>query len=375
MFRVRASLAALVAGGVLATLALPASAHEFRPGLLDVTSLGDDRFEIDWTPAPGGDLVTPVFPERCVDVGRKRVLDDRHFVLDCGAGGLAGQRITALGMAPLRDEVLVRLHLEGGLEISAMLHAGRPFFDVPAPPSPNTAPPAPGPGTAILSYAFTGAAHLLTGPDHLLFLLALLLLVRRTTTEKRRELPGGRASRPEIPARNTPLAKPLFLAITSFTVAHSLSLGLQVLGAVHLPPAPVEAAIALSVLLLARELLRPPGDSTLAQRRPHLVTFVFGLLHGLGFAGGLTALHIPRPQIPSALFGFNVGLEVAQLALVLSLLAVFQVARTAALRLRAPGTSQGPPAHPLLPLWIRRIPAYGIGAIAAFWLFSRASAL
>lgn len=362
-------------GSVLSTLALPASAHEFRPGLLDVTSLGDGRFEIVWTPAPGGDLVTPVFPEHCVDVGLKRVLDDRHFVIDCGARGLAGQRITALGMAPLRDEVLVRLHFEGGIEISAMLNAGRPSFDVPEAPSPNTAPPAPGPRTAILSYAFTGAAHLLTGPDHLLFLLALLLLVRRTTTEKRREIRGDRAGRPEIPAQNTPLARPLFLAITSFTIAHSLSLGLQALGAVHLPPAPVEAAIALSVLLLARELLRPPGDSTLAQRWPHLVTFVFGLLHGLGFAGGLTALHIARSQIPSALFGFNLGLEVAQLAVVLSVLALFHLARTAPLRPRGPGTSRSPTAHPLLPLWTHRIPAYAIGAVAAFWLFSRASAL
>jgi hypothetical protein len=148
--------------------------------------------------------------------------------------------------------------------------------------------------------------------------------------------------------------------VTAFTAAHSLSLALQVLGAVRLPPAPVEAAIALSVLYLAREILRPAEDATLAQRRPYVVTFGFGLLHGLGFAGGLTAMQVPRAEVPAALLGFNVGLEIAQVALVLAALAV--------------GWALGP-AWARLPAWTRRAPAYSLGAAAAFWLFTRTAAL
>jgi hydrogenase/urease accessory protein HupE len=155
--------------------------------------------------------------------------------------------------------------------------------------------------SAIASYALAGAAHLVTGLDHVLFLIGLLLLVKR--------------------------ARALFFAVTAFTAAHSLSLALQVLGAVRLPPAPVEAAIALSVLFVARELLRPPDRRTLAQRRPYVVTFAFGLLHGLGFAGGLAAMEVPRAEVPAALFGFNIGLEAAQIGLVLVALAVGRALR------------------------------------------------
>ena len=339
--------AALAASAVLAITG-PARAHEFRPGLLDVTALGGGRYAIAWVPAPGGERARLVFPERCA---REVDSPPRRQVLDCGARGLAGERITVAELAPLRDEVLLRFHVEGGATTTAMLSAGRPSFDVPGVAADDAAGVAAGPRdgafagprdgasmgrgatSAIASYALAGAAHLVTGLDHVLFLIGLLLLVKR--------------------------ARALFFAVTAFTAAHSLSLALQVLGALRLPPAPVEAAIALSVLFVARELLRPPDRRTLAQRRPYVVTFAFGLLHGLGFAGGLAAMEVPRAEVPAALFGFNIGLEAAQIGVVLVALAA--------------GWALGP-AFVRLPAWTRRAPAYSLGAAAAFWLFSRTAA-
>jgi hypothetical protein len=283
--------------------------------------------------------------------------------------GLAGQTLSATGLAPLRDEVLVRLRLEGA-ETTALLTAARPSLVVPgAAPSltaqiasQNDAPPSPSAAagrstlTALSTFAATGAAHLLTGPDHVLFVLGLLLLVLG------RGAPIGAS-----PSRAHAAA--LLRAVTAFTLAHSLTLALQVLGAVRLPPAPVEAAIALSVLLLARELAGSsapaptpeqapaphqapsPESASLTRRRPWLAALVFGLLHGLGFAGGLSALRVPDSQIPAALLGFNVGLEAAQLALVAAALLAARALRAGFL---APRIAR-------LPRWTLRAPAYGIG--------------
>jgi hydrogenase/urease accessory protein HupE len=167
--------------------------------------------------------------------------------------------------------------------------------------------------------------HLLAGWDHLLFVLGLLLLVRRP-----RALAG---------------------TITAFTAAHSVSLALAVTGVLRVPAAPAEAAIALSLLLLARELACP-ASQTLARRRPWVMAFAFGLVHGLGFAGGLRALGLPSGQIPLALLAFNLGLEAAQLALVAAALLLARLLPQE--RLRA-----------------SRLPAYLIGSLASFWLLQR----
>jgi len=179
-----------------------------------------------------------------------------------------------------------------------------------------------------------GIAHIFGGFDHLLFVLGLVLLVSS--------------------------AARLVKTITAFTLAHSLTLGLATLGLVRVPQAPVEAAIALSIVFLARELIeRRRGNPSLATRRPWLMSFGFGLLHGFGFAGALSAVGLPQGDVPLALAGFNAGVEVGQLLFVSAALLVFAGARRVADR---------------TPVWVRTAPAYGIGSVAAFWMIARAAA-
>ena len=139
------------------------------------------------------------------------------------------------------------------------------------------------------------------GVDHLLFVLALLLLVRGV----------GR----------------LVATVTAFTLAHSVTLAAATLGFVHVPPAPVEATIALSILFLASELARAQratraARADLTARFPWLVAFSFGLLHGFGFAGALSEVGVPQQAVPLALLFFNVGVEIGQLAFIAAVFAL-----------------------------------------------------
>ena len=148
----------------------------------------------------------------------------------------------------------------------------------------------------------------------------------------------------------------LLKTISAFTVAHSVTLAAAVLGVVHVPPAPVEVMIAMSIVLLALELTRPlDAPPTLARRYPWLIAFVFGLLHGLGFAGALAEVGIPPDRIALALLSFNLGVELGQLAFVMAMLVPVTLAR------------------PLAQRWpqVRLVPAYAIGALAVAWTFER----
>jgi hypothetical protein len=185
------------------------------------------------------------------------------------------------------------------------------------------------------TYLVLGAEHILLGVDHLLFVLGLLLLVR------------GLA--------------PLVKTITAFTLAHSVTLAASVLGYIPLDRAPIEAAIALSIVLLAREIVvADRGLVHLTHRKPWLVAFVFGLLHGLGFAGALGEIGLPPSAIPTALLFFNLGVEVGQLAFVFAMLAVYGLLRGRLERLLPRG---------------RPVLGYGLGALATLWLFERLPAV
>jgi hydrogenase/urease accessory protein HupE len=184
------------------------------------------------------------------------------------------------------------------------------------------------------TYLVLGVEHILTGVDHLLFVSGLLLLVSGT--------------------------RRLLLTVSAFTLSHTVTLTLATLGFVHVPPAPVEAVIALSILFVAWEVLRKNSNPTgLAQRKPWLVAFTFGLLHGLGFAGGLSAAGLPSAHIPLALGFFSAGVEVGHFSFVGSALLII-----AALRRRLSR----------FPTWSWRIAPYTIGSCASFWLIARLAA-
>ena len=176
-----------------------------------------------------------------------------------------------------------------------------------------------------------GTIHILEGFDHLLFLLTLLLIVVGVW--------------------------PLLKTVTAFTVAHSLTLALATLGVVHIPPAPTEAVISLSIILLAVEAMRKyAGESTLSERYPWVVAFTFGLVHGLGFAGALSEIGVPQNEVPLALLMFNVGVETGQVMFVVAVSLLLAGLR----RL-----------HSHTALTVARLSPYAIGGVAAFWTIER----
>jgi hydrogenase/urease accessory protein HupE len=190
---------------------------------------------------------------------------------------------------------------------------------------------------AARRYTVLGIEHILEGLDHLLFVLGLLLIV------------------------STPSLRVMALVktVTAFTVAHSLTLGLATLGHVDVPSRPVEASIALSIVFLAMEVVRGwRGRESLTHRQPWLVAFGFGLLHGLGFAGGLADVGLPQADIPIALLFFNVGVELGQLIFVAGVLTVRW------LLLRIPW-----------PYWGAYAPVYLIGVTGAYWVIERVVAM
>jgi hypothetical protein len=179
-----------------------------------------------------------------------------------------------------------------------------------------------------------GTIHILEGFDHLLFLLTLLLIVTGIW--------------------------PLLKTVTAFTVAHSLTLALATLGVVNIPPAPTEAVISLSIVLLAVEVVRKSaGELTLVERYPWLIAFTFGLVHGLGFAGALSEIGVPQNEVPLALLMFNVGVETGQVIFVV------------AVSLLLAGLHK---LHSQAALTVARAAPYAIGGLAAFWTIQRVGA-
>jgi hydrogenase/urease accessory protein HupE len=223
--------------------------------------------------------------------------------------------------------VLVRIERADGTEQTGRILALNPRF---------TLKPSSGPLEVILTYTTLGIEHILTGVDHLLFVLALMIIVQ------------GR--------------RQLVVTITAFTLAHSITLALATLDIIRLPGPPVEATIALSIVFVAAEILHlRQGRAGLAARKPWLVAFAFGLLHGLGFAGALAEVGLPNNAVPMALLFFNVGVEVGQLIFIVAVMTAVSIAT------RLFGTH----AHSR---WVAVVPAYLIGSVASFWVFERIAA-
>jgi hydrogenase/urease accessory protein HupE len=323
-------LAAVLVGGL--TLAPMARAHEVRPAYLEITEAAPGRYAVLWrTPVLSGmrlpvvlkmpDGVRDVTPPTMQELSDSLV---ERRTIDAGQGGLAGKYVKFVGLQATITDVLVRVALLNGTRSTTLVHPSHPWVDIAA---------TSGPLSVVRAYLTHGIEHILFGFDHLLFVLALIVIVRSQRV--------------------------LFLTITAFTVAHSITLALATLGVVHVPGPPVEAAIALSVLLLATELVHlERGELGLTARWPWVVAFTFGLLHGFGFASALSDVGLPQGDIPLALFAFNVGVECGQLAFVavVSSLAVL----TERLRLDA-----------RIKRYALGTVPYAIGTLAAFWFFER----
>ncbi|MCE9657743.1 MAG: HupE/UreJ family protein [Burkholderiales bacterium] len=310
-----------------------ANADEFRPAYLELRQVGAETYDVLWkVPAIGGQqrlALSVRLPEASLNVVEPRgaYVGSSHVERwqVRRPGGLHGQEIAIEGLQYSAAEVLVRVESADGSAQVTRLTASRPSFKVAL---------AAGPLAVAQTYTVLGIEHILLGADHLLFVFALLVLVR-----------GGRR---------------IVLTITAFTVAHSVTLAAATFGWLTLPPAPVEAVIALSIAFLAREIVVSwRGQPSLTERKPWLVAFTFGLLHGLGFAGALAEIGLPEKAVPLALLSFNLGVEAGQLLFVAGVLALAFLSR----QLLALG-------RPVL----KWIPPYAIGGAASYWLIARVAA-
>ena len=333
---------AIAIGVVGALLGHSAQSDEVRPGYLELRQTASDTYSLLFKiPALGDDLRLAIYvtlPEGTKDVtppqGRFNggAYTERRTVRR--DGGLTGQIVAIEGLSGTSTDVLVRIQSLGGATQTERLSPTKTTFVV---------QPAPRAWEVAATYLQLGIEHILFGFDHLLFVLTLVILVRDWRC--------------------------VALTVTAFTVAHSITLAAATLGLVNLPGPPVEAAIALSIVLVAVEIVNARrGTPTLTARWPWIVAFCFGLLHGLGFAGALAEVGLPHHAIPIALLFFNLGVEIGQLAFVAAVLVVGGMFRRAiALRFEPDLVRQT--VHRL-----DVIAAYAIGAVAAYWLIERTSA-
>jgi hypothetical protein len=310
------------------------SAHEVRPAYLQLHQTGANTYDVFWkVPAVGDNMRLSLYvqlPHTCSNLKQPHgfFANDAYteqWTVEC-QGGLAGSTVRIEGLTATLTDVLVRVERRDGSSQVARVISSSPSFVVEAMPRRCE---------VARTYLVLGVEHILTGVDHLLFVSGLLLLV----TGVRR----------------------LLFTVSAFTLSHTVTLTLATLGFVHIAPAPVEAVIALSILFVAWEVLRKESNPAgLAQRKPWLVAFSFGLLHGLGFAGGLSAAGLPTAHIPLALAFFSAGVEVGHFSFVGSALLIIMTLRHWVPR--------------LAPSWSWRIAPYAIGSCASFWLISRLAA-
>jgi hypothetical protein len=321
------------------TWAAPAAvAHEVRPGYLALREAGEDRVEVVWKVPARGEYRLALYvrlPEECKGQPTHGTFTAGAFVERWTAtcpGGLVSRTIAIDGLSATKTDVLVRLERLDGTTQTVRLTPEQTSFEVAA---------APDRLEVARTYFLLGVEHILGGVDHLMFVLGLLFLV-------------GNWRR-------------LVATVTAFTVAHSITLAAATFGWVHVAQAPVEAVIALSVMFVAAEILHAAqGKPGLTAGAPWVVAFVFGLLHGFGFAGALKEVGLPERDIPLALLFFNVGVEAGQLIFIAAVVAVLSLV-TRLVR-KGDAKEHGPWHTEAL---IRTPVAYVVGSVAAFWVVQR----
>lgn len=316
---------------LLLLLAVPAWSHEVRPAYLELRENEPGIFSVLWKVPMKGELqlgIEPLLPSTAQPLTPVLSQQRNNAAIQTWritAPDLRGQSIGIAGLEHTLTDALVRIEFANNSNWVQRLTPDQPRVTIPLQPD----------AWSVSGDYFTlGVEHILLGIDHLLFVLGLLLIASGVKT--------------------------LVKTITAFTLAHSITLAASALDLIHVPVAPVEAVIALSILFVALEKLRArPDRSSLASRAPWIVAFLFGLLHGVGFASALGEVGLPQQHIPLALLFFNVGVEAGQLAFVGAVLVLMAGMR----RLWQD-----------IPVWLEKIPPYAIGSLAMFWVLERAAA-
>jgi hydrogenase/urease accessory protein HupE len=324
-------MAVLVLAVLVASL-LPRTAqgHESQPASLDIKQMAGNRYEVIWKapiyygrPHPAR-IELPEHWQTVVEPPERLIADAHVYrrVVAIGDPGVHGSIVRFPGLPGTITDVFVRLNRLDGTTMTAVVRPTKPFAELRGERSWHT---------TAGEYIGLGFHHIMLGVDHLLFILGLLLIVKSRTL--------------------------LLKTITSFTIAHSITLAIATLGYASAPLPPLNAAIALSILFLGPEIVRSwRGGTSLTIRYPWIVAFMFGLLHGFGFASGLSTTGMPRVELPLALLFFNVGVELGQLVFVAVTLMLGRSFRVLEMR---------------WPLWMERAPGYAVGICGAYWTIQR----
>ena len=316
---------------VLSSFFFAAQAHELRPAYLSITETQANQYQLLWKTPANADkqlALKPIFSLKCKVSEGQRQIEPFKFAIEtwrmnCQTS-LKGESLSIEGLDKTLTDVLVRTQWLNSHSQTALLVADKPTLVFDAEMDKNG---------IVETYFKLGAEHILTGFDHLMFVMAIMLL---------------------IVAR-----KRLFWAITAFTLGHSVTLVLASVDVLRISPSIVEPLIAMSIVLMAYEVIRGQrGGHGLTIEHPWIVSFAFGLLHGFGFAGALRAIGLPESDFVFALLFFNIGIEAGQLvfigfALLLGML-VFRVFKLSQNKLVLPA-------------------AYLIGAVSVYWVIERAA--
>ncbi len=316
-----------------ALLSRQAHADELRPAYIELNQISEAQWDIVWkasaqSPLAQGHIILPENCEQTTKPIQKLELSNQitRFTINCSSP-IYGQSIGLRGLEFSNSDALVR--------IAAL---NRDIQTIRLTPNDNMAlitAPSQGIITNVASsYLALGFEHILEGYDHLLFVLALVLLI--------------------------PSFKRAAWTITAFTLAHSITLIGTTLGYFALPSQPVEAIIALSIIFLALEIVqilrKQSNTPRLSERYPWIIAFLFGLLHGFGFAGALAEIGLPQNDMPLALLTFNLGVELGQLLIVIIAIALLHIIERYKTSLIIP---------------IKYGLAYTIGIIATYWFLER----
>lgn len=314
-------------------LTVQSMSDELRPAYLEVTENKQNIFSLLLkVPAKGSKKldIKVELPRSCTNITplSTHFVNNAHleqWSVEC-VEGLVGKTLAFQGLTRTSTDLLLRLELLNGTSQSILLTPTKTSYQIPQEASSLQ---------IVKTYTWLGITHILMGFDHLLFVFALLLIVKNM--------------------------RRLLWTITAFTLAHSITMAGATLGFIHIPQQPVEAMIALSILFLAMEIVHEKqGKVGLTSRFPWLIAFIFGLLHGFGFAGALAEIGLPQQAITLALIFFNIGVELGQLMFVTAVVLI----GLALQRLKHPNVLQK----------VEMVVVYSIGGLSSFWVFERISA-